>query len=123
MNGTRVNNLNRDLQDMPSRKQLVKRSRVIENAEKLALERYQLKLPLNLDEMCLVTGLTKNRAYRLGTKGPRFYTSVPNGKRGNRIYLADDVREWIEEQKNLTELRQRLRSLEKNREPKTDKED
>ena len=112
MNGARVNNLICDLQNMPSKKQLVKRCRVIENAEKLALERYRLKLPLNLDEMCLVSGLNKNRAYRLGIKGPRFYTSVPNGKRGNRIYLADDVQKWIESQKKLTELRYRLKEAE-----------
>jgi hypothetical protein len=106
---------------MPSKKQLVRRCRITEDAEKLALERYRQQLPLNLDEMCLVTGLTKNRAYRIGHLGPRFYTSVPNGKRGNRIYLADDVRKWIEKQKNLTELRHRLKTLEGNGKPKTEK--
>lgn len=97
---------------MPTKKQLVLRCRITENAEILALERYRQKLPLNLDEMCLVTGLTKNRAYRLGSLGPRFYVSVPNGKRGNRIYLASDVQEWIESQKKLTELRCQLKEAE-----------
>jgi predicted DNA-binding transcriptional regulator AlpA len=97
---------------MPSKKQLVRRCRITEDAEILALERYRKELPLNLDEMCLVTGLTKNRAYRIGHLGPRFYTSVPNGKRGNRIYLASDVQEWIESQKKLTELRSRLKMAE-----------
>lgn len=75
--------------------------RAVSERDLVALRRYAAGLPLNLEQACIIIGMSRAALCRLGNNGPQWYRSTgPRNQRGgSRLYEPRDIQAWLEERK------------------------
>lgn len=70
-------------------------AQLIGDDETIALARYAAGLPLKIDQLALVIGISRAQLYLLGNEGPPFVQVKRGVKSSRRLYFAKDVEPWL----------------------------